>query len=281
MGFLGGGGGGGSSAPQNVTQTSVTEPPDYVRAFGPQLMQRASALSQVPFSEYGGERVAPPTPFHQAGMDLATSRALFGDPAVEAGRGMLEQTLRGDFTANPLLNASWNRAADVVQSRLASSVLPHQGLSNTGYAEAMQRQMNDLAAAVYGQERSNQMAAAPMALQYGQEPYEAAQAVMGVGDVAREYDQARINEAIRAFEAQRLYPYQQLDVLGRGFQMGMGGGGTTVTTQPGYFQPSRVGNILGGGLLGYGLGGAAPQGSFFQQNPLLGALGGGLLGGFF
>lgn len=272
---------GSPSQPESVTSTSVTEPPDYVKAVAPSFLARANALSQRPFSEYSGERVAPLTPFHAAGMDMAAARAMYGDPAVEAGRGMLEDTLSGAYANNPQLNAYWSRAADQLQGRLSSSVLPMQGLTNTGYAQAMTQGLNDLNAAVYGQERQHQMNAAPLALQYGQEPYEAANTLLGVGDIGREFDQARINEAIRAFEAQRLYPYQQADVLGRALGMSMGGGfGSTVSTQPGYFQPSRTAGMLGGGLAGYGLASQSPAGSFFGQNPFLGAALGGL-GGYF
>lgn len=268
-------------SPSNVTSTSVTEPPDYVKAVAPQFLSRSTQLSNIPFSEYGGERISPLTPFHAGGMDLAASRAFYGDPAVEAGRGMLTDTLSGKYTENPLLNASWNRAADQLQARMGSQVLPMQGLTNTGYAQAMQQGLNDLSATVYGQERQNQMNAAPLALQYGQEPYDAANALMGVGDVGREYDQARINEAIRAFEAQRMWPYQQADVLGRAIGMSMGGGfGSTTSSQPGYFQPSRTAGMLGGGLAGYGLAQGAGSQSFFGQNPLAGA-GLGALGGYF
>lgn len=274
-----------SSQPSSVTSTSITEPPDYVKAVAPEFLARASSLSNQPFQEYGGERIAPLTPFHAAGMDLAASRAMYGDPAVEAGRSMLTDTLSGKYTDNPLLNASWNRAADQLQSRLGSSVLPMQGLSNTGYAEAMTRGLNDLSATVYGQERQHQMNAAPMALAYGQEPYEAANTLFGVGDVGREYDQARINNAIRAFEAQRLSPYQNLDVLGRALGMSMGGGfGTTSSSQPGYFQPSRTAGMLGGGLTGAGLGNQLAQqaGGFSpMQGGMLGAGLGALGGGFF
>ncbi len=246
--------GGSPDPPETVTSTSVTEPPDYVVPHAERFLQRSNQLSQLPFREYGGQRVAPLTPFHGAGMDLAAARAMYGDPAVEAGRGMLADTLSGKFTENPLLNASWNRAADQVQSRMASSALPMQGLTNSGYAESLNRSLNDLAASVYGQERAYQMQAAPLALQYGQEPYEAANALFGTGDIAREFDQARINDAIRAFEARRLFPYQQADVLGRAIGMSMGGGyGTTVSQQPGYFQPNRTAGILGAGLTGLGL----------------------------
>ena len=74
-----------------------------------------------------------------------------------------------------------------------------------------------------------------------------------------------------------MYPYQQLDVLGRAIGGSMGTGGTTTSTGPGYYQPSRTAGMLGGGLLGYELAGMNGAPAMLQGNPWLGAgLGAGL-----
>jgi len=50
-----------------------------------------------------------------------------------------------------------------------------------------------------------------------------------------------------------MYPYKQLDLLGRAIGQSMGAGGTVTTTSPGYYQPSSTAGMLGAGLAGYGL----------------------------
>ena len=51
----------------------------------------------------------------------------------------------------------------------------------------------------------------------------------------------------------------------------MGGGGSSVTSSPNAYQSNSTASALGGGLLGYGVGGA-------MGYPTAGAIGGGLLG---
>lgn len=263
-------GSGGSSSPSSQTVTQVQEPPEYVEQPARRFLQRAEGLSQTPFSTYTGDRIAPLTPAHQAGIQAATFT-----PELAAGRNLATHTLQGGMlNANPYLDATFSRAADQVQGRMGNA-MAGQGLTNTGVQEAYGRQLNDLATNIYGQnyarERQLQQGMVPMAAQL---PQAQAQLLLGAGDVGRDVNQANINEAIRQFEEQRLYPFTQADVLGRAIGMAMGSGGTTTTTQPGFYQPSRTAGMLGGGLGGLGLGQAFGR-------PGIGAGLGALAGGFF
>lgn len=266
------GSGGGGSPPSSQTVTQVSEPPEYVEGPARQFLARAEQLSNVPFSTYEGDRISPLNAAHQAGVQAATYL-----PEVDAARNLNAYTLQGGFlNSNPYLDQTFNRAADQVQARMTNS-LAGQGLTNTGVQQAYGRQLNDLATNVYGQnyarERGIMQQAVPMSAAI---PQAQSQLLLGAGDVGRDFDQANINEAIRRFEEQRLYPYSQAEVLGRAIGLSMGSGGTISTTSPGYYQPSSTAGMLGGGLLGYGLGSQAGGGAG-------GALGGGLgalLGGF-
>ena len=144
-----------------------------------------------------------------------------------------------------------------------------QGLTNSGVQQQTARDMNDLATTMGYSERQMAPQFLNAALQYGDEPTRQAQNLLGIGDIYREYDQAKINSRIQKFEEQRLYPYRQVDVLGNAVRTGFGAGGSSVSTGPGYYQPSRTAGMLGGGLAGYGLGQGTP----------VGGLGGAALGG--
>jgi hypothetical protein len=176
---------------------------------------------------------------------------------------------------NPWLNQQFNRAADSVEGRMRDST-QFQGLSNSGVQQMYNRNLNDLAQNVYGgayEQDANRRLSAGQFMSQSQQTQRnqdlnrmmsasqqlpgmmqaGTQYGLGIGDIYRDLDQARINEGIRAFEEQRMYPYQQLDVLGRSIGMSMGGQGTTTTTGPGYYQPSGTSGMLGGALTGLGL----------------------------
>ena len=206
---------------------------------------------------------------------MVRNRALEGDPAVTAGRGMLEGMLSGDYYNSPAFAHAYNRGADLVQGR-TGAMFGAQGLSNSGVQQQTARDLNDLAMGLINQEQARMPAYAGLALEYGNEPYRAAQAMMGIGDVQREFDQAAINQAMQKYYEKQQIPFRQLDVAKQGILTGFGGGQSITQTGPGYFQPSRTAGLLGGAAAGYGLGGMlAPQS---QYAPFVGGALGGLAG---
>jgi hypothetical protein len=242
--------------PSTITQRSISEVPKEVKPYLSQFLKRGEAASRTPYSAYGegtDDRISPLNQSHLAGLQLAGTRAAYGDPAVEAGRGMLAGALSGDYFNDPAYANMFNRNADLVQARI-NNQFGAQGLSNSGVRQQAGRDLNDLATTMGYTERQMMPQFAQQALAYGQEPYNAAQQLLGVGDIGRQFDQDRINDAMAQFEQQRMYPYQQLDVARNTLLTGMGSGGTTTSTGPGYYQPSRTAGMLGGGALGYGLG---------------------------
>ena len=77
---MGLGDGGGGSVPTNTTTTSTTEPPEFVKPFSTDLLNRASDLSNEPFPfDFPGDRIAPFTPFQEQGLNLAAFQALNPD----------------------------------------------------------------------------------------------------------------------------------------------------------------------------------------------------------
>lgn len=242
-----GSGGGGSSGSSTQTSTVTNQPPDYLEGPITRFMGRAEGLSKTPFSTYDGERIAGLNPLHYQGINYAANT-----PTLDSAEQMVDSTLRGDYlNQNPYLDATFNRAANQIENRaLTSAFGDSSGLSNSGARQELAGNMNRLAEDIYGgnyaRERANQFGA----LQYASQIPEArSRLALGAGDVVRDFDQARINDAIRGFEEQRQHPFQNLDVLGSAIGAGMGGGfGTSTSTQP-YYQPNRTASMLGGGLI--------------------------------
>jgi hypothetical protein len=183
----------------------------------------------------------------------------------------------GQYGENPFLNRTFNTAADAVQGRMLNST-SMQGLSNSGIQQQYGRDLNNLATGIYGgayENESNRRQQTGLALTEMQNrlnenalnrQFTAAQALpgylssaaqlpLGLGDAYRSQQQETINEQLRRFQEAQQHPYRSLDVLGRAIAGSMGAGGTTssVTTQPGMYQPSSTAGLLGTGLAGLGL----------------------------
>jgi len=261
-----------ASSPSSVTQTTVQEVPEEVKPLLGRYLSQGEALSKTPFSAYSGERVAGLNPYHNAGGDLAATRAIYGDPGVEAGRQNVAGMLSGDYYNSPAFAHASRRGLDHIQGTVGS-MFGAQGLSNSGVQQQAMRDANDFQMGMINQEQQRMPQYLSAALQYGQEPYEAAGQLLGMGDMYRDYDQARINSQREQFDERRMYPYQQQDLMGALINTGMGGRGTTTQTSPGYYQPSRTAGMLGGGLAGYGLASQSPNFNNYLAAGLGGALG--------
>ena len=183
----------------------------------------------------------------------------------------------GAMGQNPFLSQTFNRAADSVEGRMRNSTAM-QGLSNSGVQQMYNRNLNDLATGIYGgaydRDANRRLQSGIAISQMQQQAREndlnrqfraaqgmpgfltnAAQLPLGLGDIYRSQQQERINEQVRRFQEAQQYPYRSLDVLGRAIAGSMGAGGTTssVTTQPGMYQPNSTAGMLGAGLTGLGL----------------------------
>jgi len=120
-------------------------------------------------------------------------------------------------------------------------------------------------------ERDNQMRSMSLAPQFFGTDKQRAQTLLGVGDIYRDYNQNIYNQNYQDWLSKQQQPYQNLDVLANAIRTSMGGGGSSVTSSPNAYQSNSTASALGGGLLGYGVGGA-------MGYPTAGAIGGGLLG---
>jgi len=134
-----------SSGPKNVTSTTLSEPPAFLR---PLLTNVASTI--------GGDlsQLRSPGAGPQPGQGL-----------IPTGQNLLQQTLQGDFLSpdtNPFLAGTFNRAADLTQNRLASEFAGagrDLGASLPARSEELQTLASNIFGGNFARERGLQTAA--------------------------------------------------------------------------------------------------------------------------
>lgn len=346
-------GGGGGSTKSTVTQTTKVEPPAEVKPYLKPFMDRASALSNAPYTPYGGTQVAPLADQHLTGMAMTQQRALNGSPVMNMAQQNAVSSMNNDYLNyglslagqdnpwqnamtgqnallgmnNPYLNEAIGRAQDDVLSKYKTVTMPQLasmerasgsfgnsglqqmklqaasdlarelgGISNNMRMQdyglqaqlgesALGRQQQDISRNAmlgeqqmqnllntYNQERTNQLRAQGFAPQMAEADYRDAQAMLGAGDISREYVQSKLNEQFSNWQAQQQWPYQQLDVLANAIRGTMGAGSSTTSSAPNANQSNRLAGAIAGGAAGYGLADAMG----FSSPWMGGLIGGGL-----
>jgi len=237
------------------TQTTVSQPPSYLL---PYLQQGAGAAADMYNS--GGPQVVPFAPQTQQALGMTEQRALTGSPVTRAAQDYATQGLTGGLMGrnpflasgpNPYLDATFNQAAQSTQNQLTSEF--SRSGRNVGAREPFRaEQLNNLATQIYGGaydadasrrlsayqgERNLQQGLVPLAGQLANQDY----ADIGqLATVGSQYEGLQ-----REYQNQ---PGANLDAyLARlqGFP-----GGTVTSSIP--TQRNRLGELLGGGLMGLG-----------------------------
>lgn len=143
-----------------------------------------------------------------------------------------------------------------------------QGLAENALNRSVQAQQSDKALMdqAYQGERNRQLQAINSGLQGSQADYTNAQQMIGAGDAQRSYQQSLLDQMYQDYLTQVNKPFESIDRAGNllGLAIGNTGSQTVRTAAP--TQISPLAGFLGGGALGYGLGG----------NLTSGAIGGGL-----
>lgn len=274
--------GGGSSQPSSTSTTVVS---NNSAPWGPQGTQLQHILSEGRrLYDEGARTPIPFSPQSEQALSMVENRALAGNPAMQAAQGQLTDTIDGSFLSagNPHFQAMADRAMQPLVRNFQNAVAPgiDSAFSRAGrlgsgaYAnarntaeETLAQEMGSLSGALayqnYGNERTAQQRAMAMAPQFAAQDYADAQALSGVG-AARE----------SLAERQAMSDYEHLARF-----LGISGGNygsasTSTQTAPVYSNPasSFLGGAIGGGSLGYQIGGPWGAG--------IGAVGGGLLGLF-
>lgn len=145
------------------------------------------------------------------------------------------------------------------QSQEANSRNLAQGLQDSATSMRMQNYNQSAGLAenqlnrnqtAFQAERANQLAASPMALQYGNQAYTDAEKLQGVGEIQYGADQQQLTDQMNYFNERAQSPYKQLDVLGNSIRAAVGGGSTVSQSAPG---ANPYAQAAGGAAALYGL----------------------------
>ncbi|OOZ37969.1 hypothetical protein [Solemya elarraichensis gill symbiont] len=256
---MGGGGG-------NTTTTTIAKLPEFAQPYQEQLLEQGAALSGNPYEAYGGEMIAGFDPAHNQAMDVVMGRASAGSPMLDAAQQYGISQMNGEM--NPYVNdIIMQNAADMTQAYnditnpyFTSQDVASGAFGNSGLQQARLNSMSDLTENVgemannvrYGawnDQQNRGMSAMGMAPTLAEADYMDADKMMGVGDMLRDYEQSQLNEQYANWQAEQMWPYQQLDLLGNTLRQAVAGGGSTTTSAPNAYASNPYANILGGGLM--------------------------------
>lgn len=280
----------GAKTPSTTTQVTEQKRPEYInQAFEQRYLPGVYAAYERGYSPYQGQRIAALNPNIQGAMQLTQARAVSGSPVANAAQRSVTDTLSGRFL-NPTTNPAWEGISSGIIDKYKVGIAAqtdkafaqNRAFGGSAYNEAVQRNQAGLGSALagaagnlYNQERGYQMQAAGMAPQLAEQDYRDAEALLGIGDIQRQYEQDLLNQSMQDYNDQVNYPISQLDMLGRGLSTAMTGAQSQLATGPNPYRPNSTAGALGGALAGAGAGS-----SFGPYGALIGA-GVGALGGYY
>lgn len=173
-----------------------------------------------------------------------------------------EKTMTANNRGHALSRTSGSEKQMLQQQKMADAFGEGLGANATNVLQGDINQRRGLAEAQLGRassslqnERNRQLQAAGMASQVQQDDLAAAQALMGVGDMRRDYGQQLLDAQAQDFWRQIQDPSVRLDLIGNALTRASGGAGTTSQQIMGGMNPMQLGAGLGMlGLGTYGMG---------------------------
>jgi len=164
-------GGGGSSSPppqQTTTQTSIQEPPAYVKGPASRMLGQAESLSKSYNPIYGGQTLYGMMPDHYTALSRIRSTAKNGNAAMNDAQNRVRATMNPAYTNqaltiggagnkyagnNPYLSSMIDQASDDVTRHYSNVINPNLdamdrasgAFGNTGLAEARSDAQRNLA----------------------------------------------------------------------------------------------------------------------------------------
>ena len=271
------------SNPTNVTTTTSAEPSEFIRPYYQQAIDSAQDLYEGSTPNFFPNATYTDfSPETSTALNLATSRALSGNPLLNQSQTEASNILAGNYLtpgSNPYSQALFNQMAGDVTSKVNSQFTKAGRFGSGANQEVLADSLGQLANQVYGdqynRERALQAQTMMTAPQLGEMDYNDIARLQAVGAEKEGLEDAKLQDAIARFDYEQQKPYlklnQYLGALGANVPM------TTVQTQPVF--RNRGAGLLGGAMAGADLAGQIGGSSVFG-NPLFGAIGGGLLGGF-
>lgn len=243
----------GGSKSQTVTQKQ--EIPPFLQN---QLQQVFGAAQDIQPAVFAGERVAGFSPLETLSQQLTADRALAGDQTVDQARGLLSNTLAGNYLENPFLQNQIDNAISGAVNQATSQYALGGRLGSGAFGTALGAGITGAAAPIlanqYNAERGRQMQAAQMAPQLAAQDFIDLAALSGVGQQQRELSQAQIQaqrDFINELNAAQLSKFGSLASAAGLTPSAM----NTSSTQPGV---SPLAGAAGGALTGAALGSLFP-----------------------
>ncbi len=265
-----------------TTQTiQKSEPPAYMIPYLKDVLGSAQGLyrSGAGQSYFPGSTVVPFAPQSEIALSALENRALAGSPITAGAQGLLSDTLAGDYL-DPTQNPMWGRVSSDITDRVNTSVGLARRAGSPAHAEALARGLSEGAASLYEPERARQMQGLLMAPSLEGMDLADIQRMQQIGAVREAKAGETVQDQMNRYFYNQDAPWSRLGQYS-GIVGGYGGLG-----QSGFSQqeaPSNtLGNVLGGGLLGYGLlsGGLGTSLGLGALGGPLGLLGGAALGLF-
>jgi hypothetical protein len=249
--------GGGSS---KTTSTQKVEPWSGAQPYMLESMKRYQSVGNTPYEAYPGQRIADMTPEQRIGLGMTTQRAIAGSPVMNAAQNNLYGTLTGQYMSpatNPWLKQNVDTALGQAGGAINAQFNKPGAWGSSSHEGVMAREFGNIASNMYGQnydnERTRQMQANMFAPQAAASDYADAQALTGVGDVYRSYEQDLLNQQLADWYEKKNYPQTMADWYGSRIAQ-MGGMGSASTTKgPNPYQANPMANAIGAGTAGYGI----------------------------
>lgn len=250
-----------------VTTNSIGLP-DWAVPYAQGYLGRAQQVSDMPYQQYTGQRVADMTPWQQQGLQAQAQRAMSGSPVMNAANQQLTNTINGgNLQPNPYLQSQidaaqgdlirgWNN----VQKPQWDTAMQRSGAyGNSGVAQAnamsqdsLQRNLGEIGQNMryqnYATERGYQQQALGMAPTFAQQDYNDISQLQQAGTAYQNQNQKVLDNAYQQFLDSRNYPQQQLDSFGSA--LGRITGNSSTQTTPG---TSAASSLFGGLAVGSGL----------------------------
>ncbi len=256
----------GGGSPATSLTTEKAEP------WGPQIPYLKRGFKEAeqnvlnrPLEFFPGSTVTPFAPETEAGLSKATARATEGSPVIGAAEGELQRTLGGDYLSadNPYTSALTDQIAGDVGAAVDSRFsLAGRQYGSPGHVEAVSRGIADAVAPFqfgnYSAERGRMGEQLKMAPAIGAQPYQDAQALLGVGAEREGLSRAGLSENVARHQFAQTEPIQRIENYMRLVQGNYGGQRTsTGTAQP---ATGGFGDFLGDLTLGAVGAGAGQKG---------------------
>jgi hypothetical protein len=275
---------GSSGGSQTSNSVSEFKPPSYTQQGWQDYLTGAQQLSQRPYQQYMGQKVAGINGQQQQAQQFGTDRALYGAPDLNAGRGAATDVASGMYFNNsPWTNAAYtnnviNDNANTMIGAFNKTTQPQTaaayalggayGGSNYGQAQAqneaaLQNQIGTMANQYqlqnaqmgnsnYNNGVNQMLQAGQLGGQLSKDDWTAAQALMGYGNQNQQYAQNLMNSNYQDWQNMVNYPAQQLQQYGSALGQASTGQGQNLTTNYGP-ATNNLSGLLGAGTAAYGL----------------------------